>query len=229
MRLDSGILSLAPSDLSRHLGCAHATTLALEAARGERERPHAGSAYERMIQEKGDAHERDYLARLEARGLEIVEIERSGSYADMAARTRSAMEAGAARHVPGDVRARPLARARRLPRARRHGRPPSARSATRRWTPSWRATRRDPRTSCSCASTARASRPCRASSPEQMHIVLGSGRRESLRPRDFDAYFARAQRSLERFVDTPPATVAVPCAACDRCPFWTRLRRAVAR
>ena len=95
MRLDSGILSLAPSDLSRHLGCAHATTLALEAARGERPKPHAGSAYERMIQEKGDAHERAYLAELEARGLEIVTIERAGSYADMAARTRAAMQAGA--------------------------------------------------------------------------------------------------------------------------------------
>ena len=52
-----------------------------------------------------------------------------------------------------------------------------------------------------------------------MHIELGSGRRESLRPRDFDAYFARAQRSLERFVDAPPVTVAVPCAACEMCGF----------
>ena len=55
--------------------------------------------------------------------------------------------------------------------------------------------------------------------PEHMHIELGSGRRESLRPHDFDAYFARAQRSLERFVDAPPVTVAVPCAACEMCGF----------
>ena len=65
--------------------------------------------------------------------------------------------------------------------------------------------------------------------PEHMHIALGSGRRESLRPRDFDAYFARAQRSLERFVDTPPTTVARPCAACDKMPVLDRLRRGVAR
>ena len=57
--------------------------------------------------------------------------------------------------------------------------------------------------------------------PEHMHIALGSGRRESLRPRDFDAYFARAQRSLERFVDAPPATVAEKCESCQRCPFWS--------
>ena len=61
-----------------------------------------------------------------------------------------------------------------------------------------------------------------------MHIALGSGRRESLRPRDFDAYFARAQRSLERFVGAPPATVARPCAACDMCRFRAPAR-AVAR
>ena len=160
MRLDSGILSLAPSDLSRHLGCAHATTLALEAARGERPKPHAGSAYERMIQEKGDAHERAYLAELEARGLEIVTIERAGSYADMAARTRAAMQAGAPVVYQATFElGRWRGHADFLERVEKET--AWARSATRRWTPSSRATRRARRTSCSCASTARASRPCR--------------------------------------------------------------------
>ena len=108
-------------------------------------------------------------------------------------------------------------------------RPPSASSATRRWTPSSRATRRGPRTSCSCASTARASRAVQGVAPEHMHIELGSGRRESLRPRDFDAYFARAQRSLERFVDAPPATVALSLRGLRHVRVLDRLRRGVAR
>jgi predicted RecB family nuclease len=220
MRLDSGILSLAPSDLSRHLGCAHATTLALEAARGEREKPHAGSAYERMIQEKGDAHERDYLAQLVARGLEITEIERSGSYADMAARTRSAMEAGA-----------PVVYQATFELGRWRGHADFLERVVVKTDPGGfgyeavdtKLARNEARPShvlqlCFYSAGIAA---VQGFEPDHMHIALGSGRRESLRPRDFDAYFARAQRSLERFVDAPPATVALPCAACERCPFWT--------
>ncbi len=220
MRLDSGILSLAPSDLSRHLGCAHATTLALEAARGERPKPHAGSAYERMIQEKGDAHERAYLAELKARGLEIVTIERAGSYADMAARTRAAMEAGAAVVYQATFE---------LGRWRGHA-DFLERVDTTTALGSFGYEAVDTKLARNEARPAHVLQLCfysagiaavQGDAPEHMHIALGSGRRESLRPRDFDAYFARAQRSLERFVDAPPATVAEKCESCQRCPFWS--------
>ena len=166
MRLDAGILSLAPSDLSRHLGCAHATRLALEAARGEHAGPTRGGAYERLIFEKGDAHERAYRDQLVARGIEVTEIEQSGSYADMAARTRSAMEAGAAVIYQATFE---LAAGEATPTSSSGSsfRPASANSATRPWTPSSRATRRGPRTSCNCASTARASG--RAGGPSRAH------------------------------------------------------------
>ena len=220
MRLDSGILSLAPSDLSRHLGCAHATTLALEAARGERPKPHAGSAYERMIQEKGDAHERAYLAELEARGLEIVTIERAGSYADMAARTRAAMQAGAPVVYQATFE---------LGRWRGHA-DFLERVDTTTALGSFGYEAVDTKLARNEARPAHVLQLCfysagiaavQGDAPEHMHIALGSGRRESLRPRDFDAYFARAQRSLERFVDAPPATVAEKCESCQRCPFWS--------
>ena len=226
MRLDSGILSLAPSDLSRHLGCAHATTLALEAARGERAKPHAGSAYERMIQEKGDEHERDYLAQLVARGLEITEIERSGSYSEMAARTRGAMEAGVAVVYQATFElGRWRGHADFLERVERE-------TETALGMFGYEAV--DTKLARNEARPAHVLQLCFYSAgiaavqgvvPEHMHIALGSGRRESLRPRDFDAYFARAQRSLERFVDTPPATVAVrarPATDARSGPFATR-------
>ena len=231
MRLDSGILSLAPSDLSRHLGCAHATTLALEAARGERAEPHA----RRRVRAADPREGRRARARLPRAaswrgGLEVTEIERSGSYADMAARTRSAMEAGVAVDLPGDVRARPLARPCRLPRARRAARP--ALGAFGYEAVDTKLARNEARP-CARPATVllqrghrgRAGRRRRSTCTSQ----LGSGRRESLRPRDFDAYFARAQRSLERFVDAPPATVAVSVRGLRDVRVLVRLRRGVAR
>ena len=220
MRLDSGILSLAPSDLSRHLGCAHATTLALEVARGDRKQSQGAGAYELMIRDKGDTHERAYLEQLEVRGLEIATIERAGSYADMAARTRDAMVTG----VPVVYQA-----TFELGRWRGHA---DFLERVERETDlgGWGYEAVDTKLARNEARPAHVLQLCFYSAgiaavqgvaPEHMHIALGSGRRESLRPRDFDAYFARAQRSLERFVDAPPATVAQKCEACQRCPFWT--------
>jgi predicted RecB family nuclease len=218
MRLDAGILSLAPSDLSRHLGCAHATTLALQATRGEREGAHRGGEYEQLIYEKGEAHERDYLARVRTRGLAVTEIERSGSYADMAARTRSAMETGAdviyqATFEIGRWRGH-ADFLERIPRETDLG--------------AFGYEAVDTKLARNEARPAHVLQLCfysagiaavQGASPLLMHIELGSGRRESLRPRDFDAYFARAQRSLEGFVGAPPTTVARPCAACATCGF----------
>jgi uncharacterized protein len=192
--------------------------LALQAARGEHAGPSRGGAYERLIFEKGDAHERAYRDRLVAEGVEVAEIEQSGSYADMAARTRSAMEAGAAVIYQATFE---------LGRWRGHAdfleriELPTALGVFGYEAVDTKLARNEARPAhvlqlCFYSAGIRA---VQRVPPEQMHIELGSGRRESLRPRDFDAYFARAQRSLERFVDAPPATRAVRCAACELCGF----------
>jgi predicted RecB family nuclease len=218
MRLHDGTIALAPSDLSRHLGCRHATTLALRAARGEGEGPHQGGEYAQLILEKGDLHEAEYLARLQADGREVVAMEQGGSYADMAARTREAMEAGAdviyqatfeigrwrghadfLERVPGGTALGAFGyEAVDTKLARNELRPAHVLQL--------------------CFYSA-GIELVQAAAPAQMHIELGSGRRESLRPRDFDAYFARARSSLERFTDEAPRTVASRCAACDMCGF----------
>ena len=218
MRLEAGTLSLAPSDLSRHLGCSHASALAIQVARGERSPSHAGGEYQRLIQEKGEAHEQEFLARTEALGLAVTKIERVGSFADMAERTREAMVAGApVIYQATFVRGRWRGQADFLERVERE----SGLGGFGYEAIDTKLARNEARPShvlqlCFYSAGIAA---VQGLAPVLMHLELGSGRRESLRPRDFDAYFARAQASLERFVDARPATVAYPCASCTQCGF----------
>jgi uncharacterized protein len=71
MRITSGNVHLAPSDLSNFLSCRHLSALDLRAARGEAERPVRSNAMIEQLRERGIAHERAYLAHLRAQGLTI--------------------------------------------------------------------------------------------------------------------------------------------------------------
>ena len=53
--------------------------------------------------------------------------------------------------------------------------------------------------------------------PESIHIVLGDGRRKSLRLADYIHYARHLRRRLEDFVADPPSTRPVPVPACDLC------------
>src|SRR5206468_11692857 len=54
--------------------------------------------------------------------------------------------------------------------------------------------------------------------PHRMHLILGDGRKESFRVRDFAFYVRRARRRLEKFVQAPPKdSYPEPCAHCDYC------------
>jgi predicted RecB family nuclease len=219
MRLDDDTLSISPSDLSQHLGCAHATTLAMQVARGTRGRPPGGGEYERLIRDKGDVHEQEYLERLRASGVAITEISRSeGGLGEMAARTRSAMIEGAeAIYQATFVRGRWRGLADFLERVP---------GQTALGDYGYEAV--DTKLARNEARPSHVLQLCFYSAgieevqgvlPAAMHIELGSGRRESLRPRDFDAYFARARTSLERFVDGDVETTPYPCTACAQCSF----------
>ncbi len=60
------------------------------------------------------------------------------------------------------------------------------------------------------------------SEPERMHVVLGTGVRESFRPGDFAAYYRRVRERFARFVAEPPPTYPYPCAHCPICDFKER-------
>src|SRR5947208_12659960 len=95
---DEGRLLLSPSDLTAYLACPHLTTLSLEVALGERERPYTREALAQLVAEKGDLHEARYLAFLREQGREVVEIElqyESGAFASAHEATVAAMGDGA--------------------------------------------------------------------------------------------------------------------------------------
>src|SRR3954465_1498651 len=99
MRLgDDHSLRLSPSDLTAYLACAHLTTLSLEVALSERERPYTREALAQLVAEKGDLHEARYLASLREQGREVIEIElprEAGAFAAAHEATEAAMRDGA--------------------------------------------------------------------------------------------------------------------------------------
>ena len=157
----AGPLTLSPSDLNDYVECAHLTTLALEVARGSRERPHVADEQAELLRRKGEAHERAQLERLRAAGRAIVEIElgEPWDFDAAAARTAQAMRDGAevitqATFVDGRWRGRAdfllkvdrptrggsaSAYAPRASRTCRSARLTSSRAARRRWSSArWR-------------------------------------------------------------------------------------------
>lgn len=94
-RLDGQIV-LSPTDLTKHLGCAHITTLDLAEREGGPRAPAADDALE-LIFKLGIAHEEAYLAYLRGKGLSITTIEAATgdvSRAERETETLAAMRTG---------------------------------------------------------------------------------------------------------------------------------------
>ena len=93
MRIVSGEVRLAATDVSNHLACHHLTYLELSAARGERERPQWEAPDLAVIRELGLRHEARYFAFLEKNGLELLSLAGMDE-ARIVEETRRAMESG---------------------------------------------------------------------------------------------------------------------------------------
>src|SRR5215475_7776623 len=94
MKLSSGRLRLAATDVSNHLACRHLTTLELSVAFGQRPEPEWHAPDLRIIQELGFQHERRYLKVLADQGLKILDLGKSGSESSIAEATLDAMKQG---------------------------------------------------------------------------------------------------------------------------------------
>src|SRR6266403_108331 len=71
MKIFAQQIRLSASDLSNHLACQHLTKLELHVARGKRTPPEWAAPDLAVILERGDRHEKDYLADLGAKGLTV--------------------------------------------------------------------------------------------------------------------------------------------------------------
>jgi len=212
MQLNDDRLLLSPSDVTAFLACEHLTTLALGHARGEIEKPVVEDEQRDLIFRKGLEHERAHLESLRAAGNTIVEIELDDHDWEAAqARTVAAMEAGADVVYQGVFV---------------HD--------------GWRGVAdfllRQPDGTYEALDTklARSAKPAyilqllfyneqlarlQEREPERIHVLLGSGERQSFDPRGFAAYYRRVRSRLERFVAGPPPTEPYPVDHCGICDF----------
>jgi predicted RecB family nuclease len=94
MKLLSTQLRLSATDVSNHLACRHLTTLDISEARGERQAPQWRAPDLKVIQELGFQHEARYLKHLADQGLEILNLDKSGSENSIAQATLAAMKQG---------------------------------------------------------------------------------------------------------------------------------------
>ncbi len=196
MRLSAdGTLRLSPSDLANHLACVHLTQLELQVQRGELRRPVLHDPYGGLIREKGRQHERAYLERLEAAGksvLRMAEYEDEGFDAEEARQaSEEAIRAGEADVIY------------------------QAYLSDGTWRGFADFLERQPDGTYEPVDTklARSAKPLhllqlcfyaeqleriQGRLPEEIHVELATGERESFRTADYIAFF---RRSRERFLD----------------------------
>ncbi len=219
MRFDTGMLWLAPTDLGIHLGCRHATALALVHARGAGPGPYTPGAYEQLIQAKGDLHEREYLSALENRGRKVVKIpltDRDFNAAGQA--TEQAMRDGAEviyqATFAGDGW---RGRADFLERVRG----PTGLGDWGYEAVDTKLARNEalPHHVLQLTVYSQWIERIQEVAPREMHLQLGSGRRETIRVAEVAAYVRRAQTALREAVMNSQPTEAYPCAHCAICGF----------
>jgi predicted RecB family nuclease len=215
MRVENGRVSFSPTDLNAFLACEHLTALQLAVALGELEKPWRHNPHADLIRRKGDEHEAAYLARLCAEGRRIAEID-----FDDRDWLRAAHETERAIHEGADV---------------------VYQAALTDGT--WRGfadfIERLPDASYEVVDTklARRAKPAHVLQlcfyteqlariqggwPAEMHVVTGTGERESFRPHDFLAYYRRLRGRFLDAVKQRRPTYPYPVEHCGLCEFLER-------
>ncbi len=215
MQLRNDSILFSPSDLNAFLECEHLTQLELAVARHELERPVAENPQADLVKRKGDEHEAAYLEQLLADGRTVTEIPFENLDFDAAARaTEQAIRAGA------DVVYQ-------------------ACLVDGRWRgfADFVERQADGRYEVVDTKLARHSKPSyvfqlcfyseqvgriQGSTPERMHVVLGTKERESLRVDDFMAYYRRVRERFVAAVDAGIDVYPLPVSFCGRCDFLAR-------
>jgi predicted RecB family nuclease len=203
-------LVVSPSHLNAFLACEHLTTLQLAVARGEIPKPFRHNPHAELIRRKGQEWEAQYLAQLQAQGRNIVEPAN-------AAESEAALLSGA------DVVYQVCL-------------------ADGTWRGFADFVERQPDGSYEVVDTklARQARPAHVlqlcfyteqvaritgRSPRAMHVVAGTGERESFRPQDFEAYYRQVRaRFVAVVADGRGTTYPYPVEHCGLCEFLPRCK-----
>ena len=221
MRLQDRALVFSPSDLVNFLGCRHAVYLdrchlAAPLALPAREDPFLA-----LLQAKGVAHERRYLAKLKAAGRQVVEIADRGSQAERRAATLAAMRAGAEVIYQGALTAGHWQGYAdfllKVPGRSAFG------SYVYEALDTKLAQSPKPGYALQLSVYSMLLAHEQRAAPRDMHIVLGDGNRVTLRVADIHYYFGVARERFEAFVEPlPAASMGEPCAQCGVCRWRER-------
>ncbi|HEU4451029.1 MAG TPA: TM0106 family RecB-like putative nuclease [Gaiellaceae bacterium] len=216
MHSHAGRLTFSPSDLTGYLACRHLTQLERRVALGLLAKPAAENPEAELVKRKGEEHERAYLDRLRAAGRTVKEIslEPDLDWERAARETEEAIQAqtdvvyqgvfvdpdgwrGIAdfleRQTDGTYEAVDTKLA-------RHAKPAHVLQL--------------------CFYSEHVGR-IQGSAPKLMHVELGSGEREKLRPEDFGAYYRRLRRRFLAFASEDRPSEPYPVSFCERCDFVT--------
>lgn len=216
----SGDVVLSASDLTRFQACPHASALDLRSLGGK---PLAATEEDdsaRLLQEKGNEHERAYLAQLRDAGRSIVTVERESDLDLAVAKTIEALRSGPDIVYQAALRTGAWSGyadfLERVPRPSRLGGFSYEVVDTK--------LKRSPAPAhllqlCLYADLLG---DLQGAVPERVHVVLGDGRRESFLTRDFAAYSRRLRARLEGFIERPPSTRPEPVVACSLCRWRDR-------
>jgi predicted RecB family nuclease len=218
--VDDESVTLSPTDLTKHLACAHLTTLDLRAARGELVEPEQTDEALALIFRLGLDHEKTYLQRLKDSKVTVVEIPDDIGLEARVARTEDALRSGA------DV----IYQATFLHAGRRG----HADFLLRVEGPSILgdysydvadtklARKMKVAALLQMADYGRHLERLQGHPPEWLTVVTGNGAERRFRYRDAAAYAERATLRFRAALDHPVETRAEPCVHCAQCRWSTR-------
>lgn len=222
MQVIDGAVLLSPTDLTKHLACAHLTTLDLAAAEGRIAAPAAVDDALALVFARGLAHETGYLDRLRGEGRSITEIDvdfnGDGRHA-AEERTLDAMRRGVdviyqAAFFDGQWggQADFLLRV-------------DVPSLLGAWSYEVADTKLARRLAAPAllqmAVYADRLAQLQGVAPQHVYVVTGDGVSRPFRLIDVAAYARRARAGLRTFVDRRPPTEPVPVPHCSRCRWNT--------
>jgi predicted RecB family nuclease len=205
---------LSASDLTRFMGCSHATALDLARLRGEGPDPRPDTAEAELLQRQGVAHELAYLGKLRDEGRAVLEIA-SRDLRQACDQTRQAMLDGVEVIYQGALAGDSWGGwADFIVRVDR----PSRLGGFSYEVVDTKLKRSvHPKHILQLVLYSDLVARIQGASPEFAHVALGDGRVETLRLASYAHHAREARDRLEAFVRAPVTTRPVPCSDCTLC------------